>query len=97
MLVAIGTAAALVGLISWQFNASFLASGSTHPQSIAVLPLLNLSGDSGQEYFADGITDELTTQLAKIGSLRVISRTSAMRYKNSQKPLPVRLAPAPDL
>jgi TolB-like protein/Tfp pilus assembly protein PilF len=57
-------------------------------EALAVLPLQNLSGDPSQDYFADGMTDELTTQLAKIKSIRVISRTSAMRYKNVQKPLP---------
>ena len=56
--------------------------------SIAVLPLENLSGDPSQEYFADGMTDELITTLAKIGSLRVISRTSVMQYKGTRKPLP---------
>ncbi len=56
--------------------------------SIAVLPLQNLSGDPGQEFFADGMTDALISGLAKLGGLRVISRTSAMRYKGSQKPLP---------
>ncbi|PYU79897.1 MAG: hypothetical protein DMG50_22255 [Acidobacteria bacterium] len=54
---------------------------------MAVLPLENLSGDPNQEYFADGMTDELTTNLTKIKSLRVISRTSAMKYKNVRKPL----------
>lgn len=49
--------------------------------SIAVLPLANLSGDPNQEYFADGITEALITELAKVGSLRVVSRTSVMRYK----------------
>ena len=49
--------------------------------SIAVLPLENLSRNPDQEYFADGITEELTADLAKIGGLRVISRTSAMQYK----------------
>jgi TolB-like protein/DNA-binding winged helix-turn-helix (wHTH) protein len=61
-------------------------TGSIH--SIAVLPLANLSGDPAQEYFADGMTDEIITALAKNHSLRVISRTSAMRYKNSSRPLP---------
>jgi TolB-like protein/DNA-binding winged helix-turn-helix (wHTH) protein/Tfp pilus assembly protein PilF len=55
--------------------------------SLAVLPMENLSGDTGQEYFADGMTAELITELAKIGSLHVISRTSAMRYKRTRKPL----------
>jgi TolB-like protein len=56
--------------------------------SIAVLPLQNLSGDAQQEYFADGMTDELIAELAKISALRVISRTSVMQYKGVKKPLP---------
>ena len=55
--------------------------------SLAVLPLQNLSRDPDQEYFADGMTDELITDLAKAGALRVISRTSIMRYKGLRKPL----------
>jgi serine/threonine protein kinase/Tfp pilus assembly protein PilF len=55
---------------------------------LAVLPLDNLSNDPTQEYFADGMTEVLTTGLSKIGALRVISRTSAMRYKGTNKPLP---------
>lgn len=61
---------------------------ATSFHSIAVLPLQNLSGDPSQDYFADGITDALITQLAKLHGLRVISRTSIMQYKNSHKPLP---------
>jgi TolB-like protein/Tfp pilus assembly protein PilF len=57
-------------------------------QSIAVLPLANLSGDSEQEYFADGMTEQLTTDLGQISALRVISRTSAMHYKGTTKNLP---------
>jgi TolB-like protein/DNA-binding winged helix-turn-helix (wHTH) protein/Tfp pilus assembly protein PilF len=57
-------------------------------RSIAVLPLENLSGDPQQDYFADGMTEELITNLGKISSLRVISRTSVMRYKGTKKPLP---------
>ncbi len=56
--------------------------------SLAVLPLENLTGDATQEYFADGMTDALITDLAQIGALRVISRTSVMRYKGVRKPLP---------
>jgi TolB-like protein/DNA-binding winged helix-turn-helix (wHTH) protein/Tfp pilus assembly protein PilF len=56
--------------------------------SIAVLPLENLSGDASQEYFADGMTDALITDLAQVSSLRVISRTSAMHYKGSHQALP---------
>jgi len=55
--------------------------------SLAVLPLEDLSRDPDQDYFADGMTDELITDLGKIGALRVISRTSVMRYKGLHKPL----------
>ena len=57
-------------------------------ESLAVLPLANLSGDPEQEYFCDGMTEELITNLGKISALRVISRTSVMRYKKTDKPLP---------
>ena len=57
--------------------------------SLAVLPLQNDTGDPGQAYFADAVTDALITNLAQIKSLRVISRTSAMHYKGTTKPLPV--------
>ena len=56
-------------------------------RSIAVLPLENLSGDPEQEYFADGMTDALIGDLAKLGSLKVISRTSVMQYKGQHRPL----------
>ena len=56
-------------------------------QSLAVLPLENLSGDPAQDYFADGMTDALITELSHIRKLRVISRTSVMQYKRTQKPL----------
>jgi TolB-like protein/Tfp pilus assembly protein PilF len=57
-------------------------------ESLAVLPLENLSHDPEQEYFADGLTDSLITQLARISALRVISRTTAMHYKRIHRPLP---------
>ena len=53
-----------------------------------MLPLENLSGDPAQDYFADGMTDELITELAQIKALRVISRSSVIAYKNAHKPLP---------
>ncbi len=68
---------------------TYLFPAKSEPiDSIAVLPLENLSGDPDEDYFADGMTDELITNLAQIGALRVISRTSAMRYKGSDKSLP---------
>jgi TolB-like protein/Flp pilus assembly protein TadD len=57
-------------------------------RSLAVLPLDSLSGDASQNYFADGMTDQLITDLAQISALRVISRTSVMVYKGARKPLP---------
>jgi len=65
----------------------FMRSQLPSIRSIAVLPLANLSGDASQEYFADGMTDELITALAKNRSLRVISRTSVMQYKGAKRPL----------
>ena len=55
---------------------------------LAVLPLENLSGGSEQEYFAEGMTDQLIAGLATVGGLRVISRTSVMHYKTARKPVP---------
>src|SRR5579863_4558944 len=73
------------------FCASLFRSRGRAPagiRSLAVLPLENLSGDASQNYFADGMTDELITNLAQISALRVISRTSVMAYKGARKPLP---------
>lgn len=61
-------------------------TGSIH--SLAVLPLQNLSSDPAQEYFSDGLTDALITDLAQTGSLKVVSRTSSMQYKQTKKSLP---------
>src|SRR5215470_6497061 len=89
-------AAVLAGLAFWFYTrrplpeplraASSLSAGEI--KSLAVLPLDNLSGDPSQEYFADGMTDALIGELAKIEALRVISRTSAMYYKGTKKTLP---------
>jgi len=87
--VLVPTLALTIGLVAWQMQSvSRRASAGAPLRSIAVLPLANLSGDASQEYFSDGITDQLITNLAKVGSLRVISRTSVMRYKGTRKGLP---------
>jgi len=67
-----------------------LLGGAATPRfrSLAVLPVANLSGDPEQEYFTDGMTDALITDLSKIGALKVISRTSVMQYKGVKKSLP---------
>ena len=70
------------------FRPSLRSGLQTEIKSLAVLPLDNLSGDTSQDYFADGMTESLITDLAKIGALRVISRPSVMQYKGAQKPLP---------
>jgi TolB-like protein/DNA-binding winged helix-turn-helix (wHTH) protein len=62
-------------------------SNQVQNKSLVVLPIENLSGDKDQEYFADGMTDDLIANLAKIRSLRVISRSTAMAYKGTRKPL----------
>ncbi|HKU28355.1 MAG TPA: winged helix-turn-helix domain-containing protein [Candidatus Sulfotelmatobacter sp.] len=76
----------LAPLILWRYVHAKAAVPPIH--SIAVLPLNNLSGDPSEEFFADGMTDQLITDLAKVGSLRVISRTSVMQYKDTKKGLP---------
>src|SRR4029077_13406556 len=78
-------------LLSAIFVVWILYPGSRPPPSIrslAVLPLENLSSDASQDYFSDGMTDELITELGQFSELLVISRTSAMTYKGARKPLP---------
>jgi TolB-like protein/DNA-binding winged helix-turn-helix (wHTH) protein/Flp pilus assembly protein TadD len=75
-----------MGYSRW-FGGSRPAPSGLPAHSLAVLPLENLSGDPEQDYFADGMTDELITQLANISALRVISRTSVMRFKGTRRPL----------
>ncbi len=83
-------AALLVGLNVGGWRERVLGRvASPHIESLAVLPIANLSGDPQQEYFADGMTEALITGLSKIGALRVISRTSVMQYKGVKKPLPL--------
>ena len=90
-LAPVGLALLLVGaLVYFAVLRNRRSSNTPRPTitSIAVLPLANLSGDPAEEYFVDGMTDALIGDLAKIEALRVISRTSAMHYKGTNKPLP---------
>lgn len=80
--------ALLLAAIGWRLGWIRPGLRAGEVQSIAVLPLVNLSGDPSQEYFADGMTEELITELAKIGSLKVISHTSVMHYKGTSETLP---------
>ncbi|HEX5411317.1 MAG TPA: winged helix-turn-helix domain-containing protein [Terriglobia bacterium] len=88
--VVVAALGALLALNVGGFRDRLLHQGAALPkiESIAVLPLENLSRDPDQEYFADGITEELITDLGKISALRVISRTSVMHYKGTRKTLP---------
>jgi TolB-like protein/DNA-binding winged helix-turn-helix (wHTH) protein/Tfp pilus assembly protein PilF len=80
-----GLALASVILLGWLVRSR---GASPAIRSVAVLPLENLSGDASEEYFADGMTDQLIATLGRISALRVISRTSVMGYKGARKPLP---------
>jgi TolB-like protein/DNA-binding winged helix-turn-helix (wHTH) protein/Tfp pilus assembly protein PilF len=92
-LIGVLTLGGIAALLFWFGSGSlrgriFAKSRSVEIRSIAVLPLENLSRDPSQDYFSDGITEALTTDLAQIGALRVISRTSAMHFKGSRETLP---------
>jgi len=77
-----------IGIATWGWQILHAKSGVPALRSIAVLPLQNLSGDASQEYFADGMTEELITELSRIQALKVVSHTSVMEYKNTRKHLP---------
>lgn len=85
-------AAAAILLLAGMVLCMWWLNGRAQPAplfaSLAVLPFQNLSGDPGQDYVSDGLTESLIGEVAKIGGMRVISRTSVMRYKNARKPLP---------
>jgi eukaryotic-like serine/threonine-protein kinase len=88
---ALAVAVALVVVVALRWSTLRRPSGAMPDgpiRSIAVLPLTNLSGDPAQEYFADGMTDQLIGTLGQLGDVNVISRTSAMQFKGSKKPLP---------
>ena len=95
-LLAVAVAVALVLVLKFatpgkkgqEWGTPKTSSAQVKIESLAVLPLQNISSDAGQEYFADGMTDELISRLARAVNLRVISRTSVMQYKNAQKALP---------
>src|SRR3984893_15230247 len=87
----IAVVAAVSLVLFFAFGLRFLRRGQVTAspiRSLVVLPLENLSGDPSQDYFANGMTDTLITDLANISSLRVVSRTSAMHYRGSHQPLP---------
>jgi TolB-like protein/DNA-binding winged helix-turn-helix (wHTH) protein/Flp pilus assembly protein TadD len=84
-LIGFGLALVLAAAASWILYAS--RSSVPKIRSLAVLPLKNLSGDLSQDYFTDGMTEELITELGQISALRVISSTSAMHYKGVDKPV----------
>jgi TolB-like protein len=85
--IALATLALFAGL-TWERLGRQRTAGESRITSLAVLPLENLSRDPEQEYFSDGMTDALIANLSRIGTLRVISRTSARHYKQWNKTLP---------
>jgi TolB-like protein/DNA-binding winged helix-turn-helix (wHTH) protein/Tfp pilus assembly protein PilF len=86
--IIVASAALIVGIAAYSIHeVKASRAKSQRITSLVVLPLENVSGDKDQDYFADGMTDELIAHLAKIRSLRIISRTTAMAYKDNRKPL----------
>lgn len=85
---AVALCAVLIALGGFAYQRLSQRSPLSRVRSLAILPLENLSRDPEQEYFAEGITEELTTELAQISALKVISHTSAVQYKESKKSMP---------
>jgi serine/threonine-protein kinase len=86
----VGSAAAVAAAVlfgSWWLRGGGSSGGGPLVRSLAVLPLANLSGDPDQEYFSEGLTDELTIALSKIGNLTVVSRSAASRFKDAEMSL----------
>jgi len=90
VLVGVLLGSGLIAMIGYAGFKRWFRESNTRPEirSIAILPLQNLSGDPRQDYFADGMTEELIADLGQVSALRVISRTSAMTYKGTKKTLP---------
>ena len=76
-----------IGIVGWRWQRPDAPAAPARIRAIAVLPLANLSGDPGQDYFADGMTEALIADLARLRGVDVISRTSVMQFKGSLKPL----------
>jgi TolB-like protein/DNA-binding winged helix-turn-helix (wHTH) protein/Tfp pilus assembly protein PilF len=85
-IAALALLAVIAAFAAWKIHSPNRPGSVIH--SLAVLPLESLSNDASQDYFADGMTDELISDLGQISALRVISRTSVMAYKHARKPLP---------
>src|SRR5205085_6511895 len=76
-------------VVAFSQRSGWLGTGNKHGDiALAVLPLKNLSGDAGQDYYADGISEALITELGKIGQLQVLSFQTVSRYRQTAKPLP---------
>ena len=85
-ILGVGLLVLIASLVTWKFH--YRNGLPPVIRSLAVLPLENLSNEASQDYFADGMTDELISDLGQISALRVISRTSVMTYKHAHKPIP---------
>jgi TolB-like protein len=90
VLVGVLLGSGLIAMIGYAGFKRWFRESNARPEirSIAILPLQNLSGDPRQDYFADGMTEELIADLGQVSALRIISRTSAMTYKGTKKTLP---------